>query len=386
MTPAAHERRALLVVDDERETLKALRRELRRDYDVLVAESAAQAYEILRERPVHVVLSDQRMPEMTGTEFYARVKADFPETVRLLMTAYADTSAAIQAINEGGVYRFICKPWDPERLAAVVRDAFSHHDRLSEIQRRLCGLAERADELERANQELAAQNQNIHEFVGITAHDLRNPIAAIRWFAAMLLSGAGDPGKDPRRHLLKIQANAEFTLQLLEDLLDITMLEHGDVALRTQEAALSDIVAAAVSLNEHSARQKGIAVVVDVSPGLPRVRCDVERIEQVLSNLLSNAFKFSHPGTTVTVSARAVDGVIEVAVEDHGLGIRPEEIGNLFGKFGRTSTRSTGGEKSTGLGLSICKQLVERHGGTIRVQSELGRGTRVVFTLPALAG
>ncbi|AUX42339.1 histidine kinase [Sorangium cellulosum] len=385
MIRAARERRALLIVDDEWETLKALRRELRRDYDVLVAESAAQGYEILRERPVDVVLSDQRMPEMTGTEFYARVKADFPDTVRLLMTAYADTSAAVQAINEGGVYRFLCKPWDPERLAAVVRDAFCHHDRLSEVQRRLSCLEAKAGELERANQKLAALNQNIHEFVGTTAHDLRNPIAAIRWFAAMLLSGAGDPGKDPRRHLLKIQANADFTLQLLEDLLDITMLEHGDVALRMQDAALSDIVAAAVSLNEHSARQKGIAVVVDVPSGLPPVRCDVERIEQVLSNLLSNAFKFSHAGTTVTVSARAGDGVVEVAVADQGLGIRPEEIGNLFGKFGRTSTRSTGGEKSTGLGLSICKQLVERHGGSIRVESALGRGTRVLFTLAQAA-
>ncbi|WP_438030686.1 ATP-binding protein [Sorangium sp. So ce233] len=384
MTRAGGGRGALLIVDDERETLKALRRELRRDYDVLVAESAEQGYAVLRERPIHVVLSDQRMPGMTGTEFYARVKAEFPDTVRLLMTAYADTNAAIQAINEGGVYRFIPKPWDPAGLAGILNDAFSQHARLGERQRLLSRLEAKVAALGRENQQLAELKQRSHELVGVAAHDLRNPIAAIQWFSTMLLAGAGS--EDVRRHLLKIQSNAEFTLQLLEDMLDITTLESGSVALRMQDADLRGLVAAAVSLNEHSARRKGIEVAVDVPADLPPVRCDVERIEQVLSNLLSNAFKFSHPGTTVTVHARRLGDAVEVTIADQGLGIRPEEISGLFCKFRRTSTRSTGGEKSTGLGLSICKNLVERHGGAIRVESELGRGTRVCFTLPLPEG
>ncbi|KYF70038.1 hybrid sensor histidine kinase/response regulator [Sorangium cellulosum] len=386
MTRAGGGRGALLIVDDERETLKALRRELRRDYDVLVAESAEQGYAVLRERPVDVVLSDQRMPGMTGTEFYARVKAEFPDTVRLLMTAYADTNAAIQAINEGGVYRFIPKPWDPTGLAGILKDAFSQHARLGERQRLLSRLEARVDALDLENQQLAELKQRSHDLVGVAAHDLRNPIAAIQWFSTMLLAGAGAGSDDVRRHLLKIQSNAEFTLQLLEDLLDITTLESGSVALRTQDADLRGLVAAAVSLNEHSARQKGIEVAVELPAELPPVRCDVERIEQVLSNLLSNAFKFSHPGTTVTVRARRLGDAVEVTIADQGLGIRPEEISGLFCKFRRTSTRSTGGEKSTGLGLSICKNLVERHGGAIRVESELGRGTRVYFTLPLPEG
>ncbi|WP_437291876.1 ATP-binding protein [Sorangium sp. So ce406] len=386
MTRAGGDRGALLIVDDERETLKALRRELRRDYDVLLAESAEQGYAVLRERPVDVMLSDQRMPGMTGTEFYARVKAEFPDTVRLLMTAYADTNAAIQAINEGSVYRFIPKPWDPTGLAGILKDAFSQHARLSERQRALSSLEARVDALDRENQQLAELKQRSHDLVGIAAHDLRNPIAAIQWFSTMLLAGAGAGSEDVRRHLLKIQSNAGFTLQLLEDLLDITTLESGSVALRMQDADLRGLVAAAVSLNEHSARWKGIEVAIDVPAELPLVRCDVERIEQVLSNLLSNAFKFSHPGTTVTVRARRLGPAVEVTIDDQGLGIRPEEISGLFCKFRRTSTRSTGGEKSTGLGLSICKNLVERHGGAIRVESELGRGTRVCFTLPLPEG
>ncbi|WP_437821133.1 ATP-binding protein [Sorangium sp. So ce1078] len=382
MTRAEGDRRALLIVDDERETLKALRRELRRDYEVLTAESAEEGHALLRERSIPVVLSDQRMPGMTGTQFYAAVKSEFPDTVRLLMTAYADTSAAIQAINDGGVYRFISKPWDPPALSGIVRDAFSQHERLSDRKRLLSRLEESAEALRRENHQLAEVSQRGRELMGIAAHDLRNPIAAIQWFSAMQLGGASAGREEARRHLLKIQANAEFALQLLEDLLDITTLEHGGVALRAQDADLGGLIASAVSLNEHGAGRKGIAMAVDVPAGLPRVRCDVERIEQVLSNLLSNAFKFSHPGTTVTVRARRLGPAVEVMIEDEGLGIRPEEIGGLFRKFRRTSTQTTGGEKSTGLGLSICKNLVERHGGTIRVESELGRGTRVFFTLP----
>ncbi|WP_437978844.1 hybrid sensor histidine kinase/response regulator [Sorangium sp. So ce295] len=386
MTRASGERRALLIVDDEPETLKALRRELRRDYDVLIAESAEEGHAILRERPIPVVLSDQRMPGTTGTEFYARLKGEFPETIRLLMTAYADTSAAIQAINEGGVYRFISKPWDPPELAGVVSDAFAQHERISRCQRLLSSLKTSADALHLENQQLAEVAQRTHELMGVAAHDLRNPIAAIQWFSKMQLAGVGAGPEDTQRYAVKIQDNAEFALQLLENLLDITTLEHESGGLRLQEADLRGILLAAVSLNEHGAGRKGIAVDVDVPADLPLVCCDVARIEQVLSNLLSNAFKFSHPGTTVTVRARRLGQAIEVMIEDQGLGIRPDEISGLFRKFRRTSTRSTGGEKSTGLGLSICKNLVERHGGAIRVESELGRGTRVFFTVPTKAG
>ncbi len=381
----ACERPALLIVDDEAETLKALRRELRRDYEVVIAQSAEEGYGRMRERPIQVILSDQRMPGMTGTQFYEKVRAEFPETVRLLMTAYVDTNAAIQAINQGGVFRFITKPWDPAELAAVVRDAFRQHELLREARRLTGALKARADELVQENQRLMAMKRARDELVGIAAHDLRNPIGAIQWSATMLLAAAGDPHKDLRRQVQRIQANAAFTLQLLDDLLDIATLEHGEVALRVEDTDLKSVVAAAVSRNEHSAGRKGIALAVDLPSGPLPVRCDPGRIEQVLSNLLSNAFKFSHPGTTVTVRAQRLDEAIRVVVEDQGLGIRPEEIGGLFRKFRRTSTQSTGGEKSTGLGLAICKEIVERHGGAIHVESELGQGTRVAFTLPAPA-
>ena len=121
-----------------------------------------------------------------------------------------------------------------------------------------------------------------------------------------------------------------------------------------------------------------------VEPGLPQVRIDGERVRQVLNNLLGNAIKFSNLGTTVTLEVRRVAGGIEFAVRDEGQGIKADEVPLLFGAFQRASTKPTGGEASSGLGLSICKKIVEAHGGWIGVESEIGKGSRFAFTLTGL--
>lgn len=381
MTQATLESRDLLVVDDEEETLKALRRELRRDYTLFMARSAEEGYALMRAHAIPVILCDQRMPGMTGTQLHEKIRREFPDTVRLLMTAYSDINAAIQAINAGGVHYYLTKPWAPAELAAVLRDAFHQHRSVIERRQLLKQLQAQATKLDQVNKQLVEIDRLRDEFVGTAAHDLRNPLGAIQGLTMLLLKNECR-SEGAQRYVQRIQANAEFMLQLVNDLLDLTALEHGSVALHVQQVSLQSLMARAVALNESTAHKKGIAVVVDLPADLPLVLCDPDRIEQVLDNLLNNAFKFSLPGTTVAVRARRIDQEIQVMIEDQGLGIPQDELDTVFAKFQRTSTRSTGGEKSTGLGLSICKSLIERHGGTIRVESELGRGSRFFFTLP----
>ncbi len=135
--------------------------------------------------------------------------------------------------------------------------------------------------------------------------------------------------------------------------------------------------------NRHLAEQKDIALDLDLAPDLPTIQCDPHRIQQVMDNLLSNAFKFSRSDTRVTIRALvATADTIEISVIDQGQGIKSEELGNVFLAFQRTSTRSTGGEHSTGLGLAICKRIIELSGGQIEVESTYGKGSRFFFTLP----
>lgn len=129
---AATTKPPILVVDDEREILFSLRGLLRRDFEVFTAESGAEALRILQEHPIHVILTDQRMPEMTGVELLSRARGDYPQAVRIVFTGYADIKSVVDAINKGQIYRYLTKPWDPDELIAVLRRACEHHDRFAE--------------------------------------------------------------------------------------------------------------------------------------------------------------------------------------------------------------------------------------------------------------
>jgi DNA-binding NtrC family response regulator len=127
----------ILVVDDEPDILFSLRALLRREFEVYTAEGGAQALEVLREHPVHVIMTDQRMPEMTGVELLSRVQGDCPQAVRMIFTGYADIKAVIDAINRGHIYRYLTKPWDPDELRAVLHQACGHYEQIAERQRLL---------------------------------------------------------------------------------------------------------------------------------------------------------------------------------------------------------------------------------------------------------
>jgi DNA-binding NtrC family response regulator len=130
----------ILLVDDEPEILFSLRGLLRRDFEVHTAESGQEAIEILKRQPIHVVMTDQRMPDMTGVQLLHRVAGDYPQALRLVFTGYADIKAVIDAVNEGHIYRYITKPWDPDELLSVLRQACAAYDHLVEHQHLLADL------------------------------------------------------------------------------------------------------------------------------------------------------------------------------------------------------------------------------------------------------
>lgn len=395
MTPAAataNPRGYLLIVDDEEQILNTLRRQFSCDYEVYTALDAEQAYAILRETPIEVVISDQRMPDMPGSEFLRCVKDSYPDVVRLLLTGYADLQAVIDSVNEGSIYRYITKPWDPDDLASAVRMAFSRHeliarnrqlmDDLVEANRTLeARVAERTAELERANQQLLASIEEKNRLLGMAAHDLRTPIAVIRGFID-LVADSRTPPEDFTEFVNIIRATLHDMLMLLNSLLDLSAIESGKVQLALARTDVTEFVERVVRIQRVLGAQKNIRVDTLIEPGLPMFPFDRVRIEQVLNNLFSNAFKFSHGDTTVTMSVRKAGDSIEFSVADQGIGVSPEEIDRVFREFQKLQSRPTADESSTGLGLSICRRIVEMHGGTIGVESAPGQGSRFYFRLP----
>ncbi|MFN8531074.1 MAG: hybrid sensor histidine kinase/response regulator [Anaerolineae bacterium] len=388
------ERGHLLVIDDEEEILKALTRQFRRRYDVSIANSADDGLRIMTETPIHVIISDQRMPGMNGVEFFNRVKSEFPDAIRLLLTGYADIQAVIAAINDGNVFRYIPKPWDPVELDTIVSEAFQRYRLI--VQNRLLlvelqeanallerRVEERTTELAEANARLKEMDTTKDAFLGMAAHDLRTPITIIRGYTDLLLDPRTLP-ENMRDFIEHIRQTTQEMLNLLNDLLDITAIQSGKITLQPDIVDVYRFVDRVVRLNRRLGEQKGIGLVVDLAPAMPPFMFDPGRIEQVLNNLISNAFKFSHSETSVTVSAQLVDDgdLLEFSVTDQGQGIPADDIDKLFTAFQKVSPKPTGSERSTGLGLSICKRLVELHYGMIGVESEVGVGSRFYFRLP----
>jgi signal transduction histidine kinase len=366
--------------------------DLQGEYNVSSAFDAESAYRIMTEMPIQVILFDQQAPGLLASAFFTRIKTEFPDTVRVMLTAAREAQALVAAINQWNVFRCVVQPWNSHELAAVVREAFEHyftvahnHRMLSELRESSATLervvAARSTELEEANARLKAMTEQRAAFLGMAAHDLRSPITVVQGFTDLLLD-ARTPQEDYREFIEAIRESMNDMLMLLNDLLDISTIESGNLKLRPTSVSLKQFIARILKLNRRIGEQKQIQLEAVIEDGVSSFRFDPQRIEQVLNNLIGNAFKFSHSGTTVTLGMRRVDGGIEFSVTDQGLGIREDEIDRIFGPFEKMSNRPTANEGSTGLGLSICKRIVELHHGSIAVESEYGKGSRFSFMLP----
>jgi signal transduction histidine kinase len=234
------------------------------------------------------------------------------------------------------------------------------------------------EELKRANTLLQEYDRLKSEFVAVVAHDFRRPLMAIRGFAELVLEEPDIP-PDARQEFMRTVINeTEGLARLAEDTLLITRIETGEFEHRWSEIELGPFILDAVplGLSEHS-------VLMDIPAGFPKIVADADRLRQVLTNLLTNAVKYSPQGGSITIRCRERGGQhVVIEVIDHGLGIPADQIDRLFRKFQRVRTDEHMRISGTGLGLYICRLIVEGHGGHTWVESEIGKGSTFGFVLP----
>jgi signal transduction histidine kinase len=233
-----------------------------------------------------------------------------------------------------------------------------------------------------AERQLFELNQLKNKFLGIAAHDLRNPLASIRGFSELLLSDdMGSLTEDQHEFIKTIHSLSQDMLNLVNDLLDVSVIESGKLELKRQPGSLKVLIEERIHINSILAKNKQMKLHESLAT-VPEVSFDYSRIAQVVDNLISNAIKYSPSGSNIFVSLNQQGMKAQISVRDEGPGIEPEEQKRLFGEFQRLSTKPTGGEKSTGLGLSIVKKIVEAHNGTTAVESQPGAGSTFTFILP----
>ncbi len=372
----------VLLVDDERPNLTVLRGFLEDAWTVHEATSGEEALAIAGEVPLDVVVSDQRMPGMSGIELLEELRRRRPDVAGIVLTAYADMQVLESAINRASVFRFLRKPWEAAEIVQAIAQASDQVVQRRTIAKLVELLARRGDELRAsADRQEAQQQQLLHlERLGTVGrlssgvtHDLRNVVVGLRAAEWELQQTSAQP---ELREILSLGlAGIDNLLRTLQTLHEFA--KSGSLALQLEQVDPAAVVndACAIARLDLTFRLRGVRV--ELEPGLPRLRADRQKLTQVLVNLVRNALHATEKGARVTVSARHRGDAVELAVEDEGPGVAPEIRDRLFQPF-----VSSKGEEGLGMGLYMSKLVVESHGGKIGLAAGLHSGARFEVLLP----
>lgn len=375
----------ILLVDDEEVALELFKDNFGDDFTVFTAESGAAALEILRETPIALILCDQRMPGMLGTEFFAEVRKTYPDVIRILVTAFADLKALVSAINAGQIYQYVEKPWDEDELKIILRRGLEHYHLRRERERLQKEKVETLEKLARNNR-LAA----VGTLAAGIAHEIRNPLSAILTFHQMLDEKLEEARNDvstltddfwttfakiPLREVERIR-------RLVQELLDFSRDSVSRYELKP--VCLKKTIEHVVRLVDTDARRKGVQIKMNLPDEAYFVFADNDKIKQVLINLIINSILACQEGGWVEVSVPIWESEgehgFEIVVADNGCGMPAETLEKVFDPF--FTTREVG--VGTGLGLTICHYIMTHHGGEIFIASEAGQGTQVTLRFPSL--
>jgi len=368
----------ILVVDDITKNLQVVGTVLRNQgYKVMAAASGAEALKCVRTQLPDLILLDLMMPEMDGLEVCRRLKSDSTtsQVPVIFLTASNEMEHLVNGFEVGAV-DYVTKPFNPPELLARVRTHL---------------------ELKHARERLREMNEEKNEFMGIAAHDLRNPLGAITGYAEILIEemeslqpSVPEPGARAVREAGecagRIRETSRRMAEMVQNLLDANRIERGEMQLNLAPLDLSQTVAAVLETQRPRAVAKQQTLHWQNEAGAVSVLADATVLTQVIENLVSNAVKYSPAGKNIFVRLRRLQEGTLCEVQDEGPGLSAEDQKKLFGKFARLSSKPTGGENSTGLGLSIVKKMVEAMNGRVWCESELGRGATFIVEFPTTSG
>lgn len=368
--------RRVLLVDDEEENLEVLTAVLEDDYELLRAAGGREALDVLAEHgPVDLIVSDQRMPGLTGVELLEQVAQRWPDTIRIVLTAYSDVTPMIDAINRGAVHRFLLKPFSVDEMLAVVADGLSMKSAADALRLVVEALAQRRAELSRALEEQQQAEAQLLAAERICAlgrlssgivHDLRNQMAMMSAVLGIVRDAYDDP---------EILRSAELARQRLDAYMCLVQQVRDYARVHAQSPSpgpveTSEFLMETVAMHAMDPLTERSPVNVLVDPGLERLTLDEARMRQALLALLRNAALASPPGAEVDLLvAHSPGGGARMEVRDRGCGMPPETLERATEPFFSAFRPSR-----LGLGLEIARLGAHAHGGTLEIEAPAGGG------------
>ena len=366
---AAGGRPRVLVVEDNPDMNRFIVECLSREYDVVPAFDGREGLEkALQFRPT-LIVSDIMMPNVSGVEMIAamRRQPELETTPVLLLSAKADEELLVKLLDDGA-RDYVVKPFSEKELMVRVRNAV--HTEQSRAQMQVLHAA--AESASRAKD----------EFMAMLGHELRNPLSPILT-ALHLMKLRGEAGSARERVIIERQVT--HLSRLVDDLLDVSRIASGRIEIKRERIDIADAVAQAIEMSSPLLEQRTHRLHVEVAKGL-RVDGDLTRLSQVISNLLTNAAKYTPPRGDISVRAKRVDGDVQVSVKDSGTGIAADMLPHIFDLFVQERQAVERSQGGLGIGLTIVRSLVELHGGSVSVRSDgPGKGSEFIVRLPAVA-
>lgn len=350
----------VLYLDDEVNNLQAFKAVFRKDFEVHIAATPQEAHDILDANPIEVIISDQRMPIQTGTEFFHEVVKRHPDPIRILLTGFVDIQAVIDAINKGEVFRFLTKPWNEDEVRISIENA-------AEMLRTRRELNARTSELELAYEEL-------DQFVYSASHDLRSPITSLKGILE-IAARESEPSMD---YLDMIRTVVTKMDQYVVNV--INYYRSNRTGLHPEEVDIAVLITELLEEFRFHPAAEQVDLQTDLQPGI-MLRSDPIKLNMIVRNLVLNAIQFQrkdNPQKKVWISGKAEGDTYCLNVEDNGQGIRQDLGDRLFEMFQRDNLYKAG----TGLGLYIVHQSVKKLRGRIEYKSEVGKGATFSVLLP----
>jgi signal transduction histidine kinase len=354
----------ILYLDDESHNLSAFKASFRRTFNVHIANTANEAIEIIEKENPQIVIADHRMPLVTGVEFFEKIKTEFPDPIRILLTAYTSSQTVIDAINKGHIDRYMMKPWDFALMESTLKSCIEIYNTRVELRLKV-------DELKRTNDEL-------NRFVYSVSHDLRAPLMSMLGLVHLVKAGM------PEDELLEYYNLMEKSIKKMDN--------HIQATLEYYRNFKSEVTVEKIHVNEllselvESMKVYSDLVRINVTiPDGTHIQTDKMRLRIALSNLLSNAIKYGQKNDqpfNVDITVSPSDNDLKIAVQDYGIGIQKNELSRIFEMFYRTADNKN--TKSTGLGLYLVKDALDKIKGKVDVTSEVGEGTCFTLFIPHL--
>lgn len=372
---------SVLIIDDELGIREGCRRTLTpQGYTVDTAEDGKVGLQKLRSGNFDLVLIDVMMPGTSGIDLISLIHQHDAEIVCIIITGYATVELAVRAIKQGA-YDFLTKPFTTDDLLLVVNQGMERR-RLSLETKRLQAIEVEAVQLAAEKARLEELDRAKVAFLRLVTHELQAPVSAILTYLDLLLNDY-IPQEQQKDTLLRLQARAQEELSLISDLLEFGQLKEIQSAPKTAPIQVEDVLQKAIQEFEPQAVEKGLSLTTEIAPYLPPAVIPADQVKSVWTNLISNAIKYTPSGGKITLSLREESGSLCGQVTDTGIGIPEDAKAMLFSEFFRARNAKVLNIPGTGLGLAIVRQIIEKAGGKIWVESEVDQGSKFTFLLPA---